>query len=115
MIYRSLLFQLYVFADDFLLYMTIRSQADTKFLQSDLKKLEQWEEKWLMEFNTDKCHVLRVTRKHKPIIHGYTLHGKVLETVDSAKYLGVILTPDLRWNRHVENIAYKANQSLGFL
>ena len=35
--------------------------------------------------------------------------------MDSAKYLGVTLTRDLRWNRHVENIAYKANQSLGFL
>ena len=68
-----------------------------------------------MEFNTDKCHVLRVTHKQNPIIHNYTLHGKVLETVDSAKYLGVVLTRDLRWNRHVENIAYKVNQSLGFL
>ena len=104
-----------LFADDSLLYMTIRSQADTEILQNDLKKLEHWEKKWLMEFNTDKCHVLRVTHKQNPIIHDYTLHGKVLETVNSAKYLEVTLTSDLRWNRHVENIAYKANQSLGFL
>ena len=104
-----------LFADDFLLYMTIRSQADTEILQNDLKKLEHWEEKWLKEFDTDKCHVLRVTREQNPIIHEYTLHGKVLETVNSAKYLGVTLTLDLRWNRHVENIVYKANQSLGFL
>ena len=47
-----------------------------------------------MEFNTDKCHILRVTCKQNPIIHDYTLHGKVLETVDSAKYPGVTLTPD---------------------
>ena len=40
---------------------------------------------------------------------------KVLETVNSAKYLGVTLTSDLRWSRHAENIVYKANQSLGFL
>ena len=70
---------------------------------------------WLMESNTDKCHVLWVTRKQNPIIRDYTLHGKVLETVVSAKYLGVTLAQDLRWNRHVENIAYKANRSLGFL
>ena len=112
---ESLVSTVRLFADDSLLYMTIRSQADTKFLQSDLKKLEQWEEKWLMEFNTDKCHVLRVTRQQNPIIHDYTLHGKVLETVDSAKYRGVTLTRDLRWNRNVENIAYKANKSLDFL
>ena len=68
-----------------------------------------------MEFNSDKCHVLWVTRKQNPIIHDYTLHGKVLETVDSAKYLGVTINRDLRWNHHVEIIAYKANRSLGFL
>ena len=62
-----------------------------------------------------KCQVLRVTSKQNPVVHNYTLHGEVLETVDSAKYLGVTVTSDLRWNRHVANIAHKANQSLGFL
>ena len=51
-----------------------------------------------MEFNTDKCHVLRITRKQK--------------TVNSAKYLGVTLTSDLRLNRNMFKILY---QSLGFL
>lgn len=37
----------------------------------------------MAEFNADKCRVLRVTRKWNPIIHDYTLYGKVLETVDS--------------------------------
>ena len=81
----------------------------------DLKKLELWEEKRLMEFSVKKCHVLRVTRKKNPVVHNYTLHGEVPETVDSAKYLGVTITSDLRWNRHFANITHKANQSLGFL
>ena len=36
-------------------------------------------------------------------------------SVDSAKYLGVTLSTDLRWNRHIDNITHKANQTLGFL
>ena len=67
-----------------------------------------------MEFNADKCHVLRVTCKQNPIVHDYTLHGKVLETLDSGKYLGVTLTTDRRWNRNVKNNSCKANQTLGF-
>ena len=67
-----------------------------------------------MEFNADKCHVLRVTCKQNPIVHDYTLYGKVLETLDLAKYLGVTLITDRRWNRNVKNILYKANQTLGF-
>ena len=62
-----------------------------------------------------KCHVLQVTHKQNPVVHNYTLLDEVLETVDSAKYLGVTVTSDLRWNCHVANIAHKANQSIGFL
>lgn len=83
--------------------MTIRSQADNEILHNALKKLANWEKKWFMEFDADKCHVQRVIRKRNRIIHDYTLDGKILETVDSAKYLGVTMTSDLRWNRLVEN------------
>ena len=104
-----------LFADDTTLYLAVHSLSDTDTLQRDLHKLEAWENKWLMEFNTDKCHVLRVTRKRDPLIQNYTLHGKILETVDSAKYLGVTLTSDLRWNSHISHITNKGNQTLGFL
>lgn len=64
--------------------------------------------------NTDKSHVLRVTRKQNPIILWLYPACKVLETVDSVPP-GSHSNLDLRWSRHVENIPYKAYQSLGFL
>ena len=42
----------------------------------------------------------------------FILKGTVLENVQSIKYLGVIITNDLRWNTYVSNI--KANRTLGF-
>ena len=45
----------------------------------------------------------------------YILHGKVLKSVDHAKYLGVTFTSDFRWNKHVSNTTKKANQVLGVL
>ena len=53
--------------------------------------------------------------KRDPVNHEYTLHGKVLDVVESVKYLGVAITPDLRWNQHISNIGTKGNQTLGFL
>ena len=49
-----------------------------------------------------------------PLLH-YILHGHTLDTVDSAKYLGVTLTKDLTWETHINSIIQKANKTLGFL
>ena len=68
-----------------------------------------------MEFNPEKCEVLRIGRKRYIVRNDYVLHGKTLKSADSAKYLGVTLSTDLRWNRHIDNITHKANQTLGFL
>ena len=45
----------------------------------------------------------------------YTLHGHILECVQSAKYLGCQITSDMRWSNHISNICGKANKTLGFL
>ena len=40
----------WMFADDCLLYHTIKTVHDTNTLQSDLDSLQQWEKDWLTEF-----------------------------------------------------------------
>ncbi len=59
---------------------------------------------WQMEFHPGKCTVLRITRKTKPVLHNYVLHGRELDVVTEAKYLGVTLSHDLKWNSHIANI-----------
>ena len=78
-----------LFADDALIYRTIDSIQDALLLQNDLAKLITWESNWSMEFNPDKCKVLRITNKRKTINQSYIMHNQILEVVDSAKYLGV--------------------------
>ena len=39
----------------------------------------------------------------------------MLVSVINYSYLGVLLSNDLKWNSHVNNIVAKANKSLGFV
>jgi hypothetical protein len=37
------------------------------------------------------------------------------ELVQSAKYLGVSITSDMKWSEHIANVCKKANNNLSFL
>ena len=104
-----------LFADDTIIYRCIESQNDVTTLQEDLHKLENWENKWLMSFNTSKCQHLPITNKRNPIKSDYSLHNQRLETVKDAKYLGVNLNEKLNWSNHIDNICKKANASSAFI
>lgn len=107
--------QVRLFADDTVVYLTMKPKSNNIVLQNDLDKLIEWEEKWKMEFHPQKCQTIHITRNKHPIKNKYTLHGHTLESVSSAKYLGVTITSDLKWNKHIDSITSKANKSLGFL
>ena len=107
--------QVRLFADDTAVYLTVTSSEDANTLQADLDTLQEWERTWDMEFNPSKCQVLHITRSRQPLQSQYTLHGQFLESVDSAKYLGVNITQDLNWNHHINEITGKANRTLGFV
>ena len=104
-----------LFADDSYLYRHIKSILDMHCLQDDLDKLQDWEQNWDMEFHPQKCKLLSITNKTKPIPTEYNIHGETLESVETAKYLGLTLHKKLKWNKHISIICSKAHQRRSFL
>ena len=68
-----------------------------------------------MEFNPDKCEVIRITKKKKIINFPYKLHNIELKTTEKAKYLGLTISNDLNWKTHINNITSKATNTLKFI
>ena len=107
--------QIKLFADDSLVYRKVQQSSDCRALQQDLDNLQQWEQKWQMSFNADKCEVLRITNKRRPIFSDYYIHNQKLAIKTDAKYLGVTISSDLSWAKHTDNIVKKANSTMAFL
>ena len=101
--------------DDCLIYRNIKNKEDQIVLQKDLNLLENWGNTWGMRFNAAKCNIMRVSLTRDPKLFNYSLTGQVLEEVMDAKYLGVTLSNDLEWSKHIAIMTNKANSKLSFL
>ena len=98
------------------IYRTIFSDSDFVRLQSDVNTIQDWVDCNHMKLNATKCKYMLVSRKRRTTTSpGITLNGIALESVPSFKYLGLLLTSDLSWTKHIENKCTTARKLLGLL
>ena len=94
----------------------IISEDDSLGLQQDVHELEQWSDRWLLRFNTDKCHILTIGKieniKHT---HNYELFGNRLDHVFEEVDLGVTIDYELRFEEHISKKVSKANSIAGLI
>ena len=106
--------QVRLFADDCLIYREITTFDDHNTLDEDLKRLEEWAEKWGMHFNASKCYTMSLGLGDLSSKF-YSLNNTILKSVPTNPYLGILFTDDLTWSNHISNCTKKANSSLGFI
>ncbi|BHF69074.1 hypothetical protein SprV_0301211500 [Sparganum proliferum] len=97
-----------MFADDVKIWTTTRNEVDEARLQTNLDRLEQWSEDWLLPFNVNKCNFLRVGGTSPPNRTVYRLTGKQLQEVDAQKDLGVWIATSLKPSLQCSKIAKSA-------
>ena len=68
-----------------------------------------------MKFNKSKCQILRISRKKTKTVAEYYLDGQPLQSVRHVKDLGVTVSNDISWSRHIEEMVAKANRILGLV
>lgn len=107
--------QIRLFADDCVVFRTIKSMDDQKELNSSLNNIFLWCEEWGMAANVDKTVSLRITHKKNPLEYAYKMGSVPLKQVESYKYLGVTFTNNFSWNLHIDNTCSSAFRKLTYL
>lgn len=86
-------------------------------IQSDVNTLSTWVDKNNLTLNGSKCKCMIISRLKRNLVAApvLTLYGNPIEEVSSYKYLGVIITNNLMWSTHIEQIASKAKKIIGLI
>ena len=66
-----------------------------------------------MALSINKCSVFSITLKRNSIFHDYDILGATIKRVTNHDYLGVTISSDIDWLRHVTKIYNKASRTLG--
>jgi hypothetical protein len=104
-----------LYADDVKLFKEVKDPSDCYDLQRDIDNLSRWCDANGLRINVGKCKFMSFTRQSSPHRHVYHINGIPLEKVESFRDLGVVFTPDLSFNAHIDHIANRANQRMGFI
>ena len=83
-------------------------------LQSDLNNLDIWFKSNMLSLNISKTNVMNINSKNTSTTNTIKLGDLTLPTVDTTKFLGVIIDKKLTWTKHINTIISKilANKNL---
>ena len=77
--------------------------------------LHTWSTINKLPLNAVKCVVMHITRSRRPIFVSYHMGDTPLETITTRKHLGIVLSSNLEWGPHVDEVTSKAKRLLGFI
>ena len=76
-------------------------------IKEDINHLFYWSQENMLSFNSDKCKCMLLTNKRHTFLKTIVLNNQPLQYVTHFKYFGVIVSHDLSWGLHIQNICQK--------
>ena len=103
-----------LYADDCIIYRTIKSPEDKQVLQDDLNTINNWCNDSSMVLNVSKCNSIVFRKSRRPMEAKYYIGNtsNMLVQVPEVVYLGVTLAFNLSWDSHISSMVRKAKYAL---
>ena len=108
---------LYKYVDDSTLF-EICEMNSISLMQESVNIAAEWTKNNDMKINSEKSKEMIISYTHGNLgneVPNILIEGKVVERVDHVKLLGITLSNDLTWKRHVDNIVKKAGKRIYML
>ena len=104
------------YADDILLLCSAYSEeAAQNRTQEALNHLVRWSEEAGMQFSESKCLTIRFHKTRRTAMLPLQIGPTRLETVQSCRYLGVILDERLSWKPHLRHAQQRTRERLALI
>ena len=69
-----------------------------------------------MQLNADKCKEIRISfARNQPELNPITIENQIIEVVSDFKVLGLNISNNLTWNKHITELVKKASKRIYFL
>ena len=105
-----------LFADDTTLYIeVVDALTATNTLNRDLTSISQWANKWLVAFSPEKTTSMLCSLRNRTEIPKLYFDNTEVSNVENHRHLGITLTQDMSWQRHIDDITARANKRLDVL
>ena len=109
---------IYKHVDDSTIF-EVCQEGDTSHIQESVDMVDIWTSQNDMRLNSEKCKemIIDFSRNYSLTsgIQSVTIGEQVLERVEHANMLGVTISNNLTWSKHVDNIVSKAGKRVYML
>jgi ribonucleases P/MRP protein subunit RPP40 len=100
--------QIKLFADDAKIYVVVNDITDCEHMQYYIDKLVSWANCWQLKISIPKCACLHLGTRR--VNYQYLIGGESLPDVDSMVDLGVTVSTNLKFSKHISCIVNRAHQ-----
>ena len=110
---------LMMYADDLLLFKPISCQQDLSTFQCDVNLISQWTLQNHLSLNCNKTKYMLISRSRPGSCSYFNspiyVYNNQIERIHQYKYLGVWISDDLTWSKHIESVCNRSRRLLGYI
>ena len=92
------------------------NKGEMSYIQHEVDEFTTQAQAHKLQFNEGKCKELRIAFSFNPTqFDSILINNNPVDVVDYAKILGLTVSNNLKWNKHVDEVIKKARMRLYFL